>query len=110
MGISVAGVVVDLDRAIWASFGSRAPTNSMLSALVRPKTRSCSLDRQPIERLEVVDPAHRQDVAAAGARQALGDERRRRRLEQQRVGRAVDEAGQVAAVAVDEARLVGRRP
>ena len=65
------------------------------------------LDGERLEGGEVVHPAHDQHVAAAGAGLAVGDEGRGGRLVGHRVGGAVDEAGQVAAVAVDEAVLVG---
>ena len=88
--------------------GGLSSSSSTLSGLVRPIVSSCSLPTAAWNALEVVDPPLGDDVGAARARLPVGDQRDLGRLLDRRVLGAVDEAGQVAAVAVHEARLLDR--
>ena len=62
-----------------------------------------------MERLEIVDPSHRQDVAPRLAGLVGRHERDVGGLARRRVGGAVDEAGLVAALVIGETGLLGRK-
>ena len=66
------------------------------------------LDRQRVERVEIVDPTLREDETAALTGLALGDDREGSCFVGVGILGAVDEAGQVARFAVDERRRPAR--
>ena len=67
-------------------------------------------DGKGMERREIVAPSLRQHMRSAGSRRACGDQRRLPGRGAFRVGRAVDEAGEIARVAVVEPRRFERHP
>ena len=87
--------------------GFSVAESSTLLALRPPEHVFLITLRQPVERVQVVDPAHHDHVASAGARHALRHQRDIRRQPDRRVGGAVDEAGDIAAVPVREPHLLG---
>jgi len=63
-------------------------------------------DREAIEGDEIMDPAHRQDVASGLPGPPGRDERDVSRAANRWIGGAVDEAGDVAPTTVGEGRLL----
>jgi hypothetical protein len=77
--------------------GLRPPDHSLLV-----------LDRKPFERVEVVDPPHREDVSAACPGLARRHDRHVGRPPDRGVRRAVDEAGDVPSIVVRGGGPLGR--